>query len=72
MAIKRGSAVRAVRDKLVNSLEALANDSFIPDYVFTSTGEVVDLRDEYVQVKFGVVPTPPVWLHLEHIEEIPT
>jgi hypothetical protein len=71
MAIKRGSLVRAVREKLVNSLEALANDSFIPEYVFTSKGEVVDLRDDYVQVKFGVVPTPPVWLRLEQVEEIP-
>ncbi|GAB4216912.1 MAG: NAD(P)H-quinone oxidoreductase subunit O [Synechococcales cyanobacterium] len=69
MAIKRGSFVRAVREKLENSLEALANDSFIPEYVFQTKGEVVDIRNDYLQIKFGVVPTPPVWLRLDQVEE---
>jgi hypothetical protein len=70
MAIKRGSMVRAVREQLANSLESLANDSLIPEYVFQTKGEVVELRGDYAQVKFGVVPTPPVWLRLDQLEEM--
>lgn len=34
MAIKRGTLVRAIREKLEGSLEAQASDPFIPNYVF--------------------------------------
>ncbi|MDX2271563.1 MAG: NAD(P)H-quinone oxidoreductase subunit O [Cyanobacteriota bacterium] len=70
MAIKRGSMVKAVREKLINSLESLANDSLIPEYVFQTPGEVVDLKDNYAQVKFLAVPTPTVWLQIEQLEEV--
>ncbi len=69
MAIKKGSFVRAVRDRLVGSLEAQANDSMIPEYIFATKGEVLDLKEEYAQIKFGVVPTPPIWLRVDQLEE---
>ncbi|HAA30162.1 MAG TPA: NAD(P)H-quinone oxidoreductase, partial [Cyanobacteria bacterium UBA8553] len=42
--IKKGSLVRAVHEKLANSIEAQASDSRFPPYLFDTTGIVVDLR----------------------------
>ncbi|MCF2970160.1 NAD(P)H-quinone oxidoreductase subunit O [Synechococcus sp. Nb3U1] len=70
MAIKRGSLVRAVREQLQGSLEAQASDALIPNYVFETAGEVVDMKDDYLQIKFGVVPTPTIWLRADQVEEI--
>ncbi|MFS8782870.1 NAD(P)H-quinone oxidoreductase subunit O [Synechococcus sp. R50.1] len=70
MAIKRGTLVRAIREKLEGSLEAQASDPFIPNYVFETAGEVVDIKDNYLQIKFGAVPTPTVWLRADQVQEI--
>ncbi|MTJ08026.1 MULTISPECIES: NAD(P)H-quinone oxidoreductase subunit O [unclassified Anabaena] len=69
MAVKKGNMVRAIREKLENSLEAKASDSRFPAYLFESQGEVVDIKGEYALVKFGKVPTPNIWLKLEQLEE---
>ncbi|MEO3705995.1 NAD(P)H-quinone oxidoreductase subunit O [Trichormus azollae] len=69
MAVKKGNMVRAVREKLENSLEAQASDSRFPSYLFDSEGEVVDIKGDYALVKFGKVPTPNIWLKLEQLEE---
>ena len=69
MAIKKGNMVRAIREKLENSLEAQASDSRLPSYLFDSKGEVIDIKDDYALVKFGKVPTPNIWLRLDQIEE---
>lgn len=68
MAIKRGDLVRAVREKLENSLEAKASDPRFPPYIFETKGEVVDLRDDYALVKFGITPTPNIWLRTDQLE----
>ncbi len=65
--MKKGALVRAIREKLENSLEAKASDPRFPPYLFASKGEVVDLKDEYALVKF-YVPTPNVWLRLDQLE----
>ena len=70
MAIKRGDLVRAVREKLVNSIEAQASDRRFPPYLFETKGEVVDLRGDYALVKFGQVPTPNIWLNVEQLETV--
>ncbi len=67
-AIKKGSFVRAIREKLENSLEATASDTRFPDYLFTTKGEIVDLRGEYALVMFGYTPTPNIWLRLDQLE----
>ena len=67
MAIKKGNKVRLIRDKFENSVEALASDRRLPDYVFDGTGEVVSIKGDYAQVKF-LVPTPNVWLPVEQLE----
>jgi hypothetical protein len=69
MAVKKGNMVRAVREKLENSVEAKASDSRFPAYLFDSRGEVVDIKGDYALVKFGKVPTPNIWLKLEQLEE---
>lgn len=64
--IKKGALVQAIREKLVNSLEAQASDSRFPPYLFESKGEVVDLKDDYALVKF-YVPAPNVWLRVDQL-----
>jgi hypothetical protein len=59
--IKKGALVRVVTGNLENSLEALAS------YMFNSTAEVLDVKDDYALIKF-YVPTPSVWLKLEQLE----
>lgn len=70
MAVKKGDLVRAVREKLENSLEAQASDSRLPPYLFKTKGEVVDMRGDYALVKFGQVPTPNIWLHADQLETV--
>lgn len=69
MAIKKGTFVRVVREKLENSVEATASDNRFPPYIFETPGEIVEIRDDYALVKFGRVPTPNIWLQLEQLEE---
>jgi len=69
MAVKKGSMVRVVREKLENSLKAQASDPRLPDYLFNSQGEILDIKDDYALVKFGKVPTPNIWLKLEQLDE---
>ncbi len=67
--LKRGDLVRAVRDKLENSLEATASDTRFPPYLFETRGEILDTSDDYALVKFGEVPTPNIWLRLDQLEK---
>ncbi|MBF2006575.1 NAD(P)H-quinone oxidoreductase subunit O [Chlorogloeopsis fritschii PCC 9212] len=69
MPIKRGDTVRVNREKLENSIEAQASDTRFPSYLFDSKGEVVDIKGDYAFVKFGLVPTPNIWLRLDQLEE---
>ncbi|HIK11815.1 MAG TPA: NAD(P)H-quinone oxidoreductase subunit O [Oscillatoriaceae cyanobacterium M33_DOE_052] len=69
MAVKKGSFVRAVREKLENSIEATASDRRFPPYIFETKGEILDTRGDYALVKFGQVPTPNIWLRLDQLEE---
>lgn len=69
MAIKKGTMVKVVRAKLENSVEALASDSRLPNYLFDSPGEVLDVKGDYAFVKFGKVPTPNVWLQIDQLED---
>jgi hypothetical protein len=68
MAIKRGDFVRAVKEKLENSLEAKASDTRFSSYIFETPGEVVDISGDYALIKFGIVPTPNIWLRLDQLE----
>lgn len=67
--LKKGALVRVVKEKIENSVEALASDRTLPNYIFDSKGEILEIDDaeEYALVKF-YVPTPNVWLSLEELE----
>lgn len=67
--LKRGDLVRAVKEKLESSLEAKASDSRFPAYIFETKGEILETKDEYALVKFGIVPTPNIWLRLDQLEK---
>jgi len=67
--LKRGDLVRAVREKLENSVEAKASDTRFPPYLFETQGEILETRDEYALVMFGHVPTPNIWLRLDQLEK---
>ncbi|HAT12688.1 MAG TPA: NAD(P)H-quinone oxidoreductase [Microcoleaceae bacterium UBA11344] len=69
MAIKKGSIVRALREKLENSLEAKASDPRFSSYIFETKGEVMDVRGDYAFVKFGKVPTPNIWLRVDQLAD---
>ncbi len=69
MALKKGTLVRAIREKLENSPEATANDTRWSSYLFETWGEVIDFRGDYVQIKFGKVSTPVIWLHKDQLQE---
>lgn len=69
MAVKKGAMVRAIREKLENSLEAQASDSRLPSYLFETKGEILDVKGDYALVKFGKVPTPNIWLRMDQLEE---
>lgn len=71
MAVKKGDLVRAIADKLTDSLEAKASDSRFPPYLFETKGEVLELRGDYALVKFGQVPTPNIWLKIDQLEAAP-
>ncbi|BCL36774.1 NAD(P)H-quinone oxidoreductase subunit O [Nostoc sp. MS1] len=68
MPVKKGEMVRAVREKLENSVEAKASDTRFPAYLFETKGEVVDIKGDYALVMFGQVPTPNIWLRLDQLE----
>ncbi|MCC5638003.1 NAD(P)H-quinone oxidoreductase subunit O [Nostoc sp. CHAB 5844] len=68
MPVKKGDIVRAIREKLENSVEAKASDTRFPAYLFETQGEVVDIKGDYAFVKFGQVPTPNIWLRLDQLE----
>ncbi|WP_088890906.1 NAD(P)H-quinone oxidoreductase subunit O [Leptolyngbya ohadii] len=70
MAVKKGDIVRAVREKLDNSLEAKASDPRFPPYLFETKGEVLELKGDYALVKFGYVPTPNIWLRNDQLEKV--
>ena len=65
--IKKGTLVRAIREKLENSIEATASDTRFPSYIFDSDGEIVDIRGDYAFVKFSV-PTPNIWFRLDQLD----
>lgn len=66
--IKKGSFVSVIREKLENSVEATASDTRFPEYLFTTRGEVVDMRGEYALVMYGYTQLPNIWLRIDQLE----
>ena len=66
--LKKGSLVVLDRDKYEQSVESLASDSELPNYVFEGPGEILSVKDNYAQVRWRR-PVPDVWFKLEQLKE---
>jgi len=66
--LKKGSLVFVNNEVYSNSIESLASDKDLPDYVFEGPGEILSIKDEYAQVRWRR-PVPDVWFKLDQLEE---
>ena len=66
--LKKGSLVFVNKENYIKSIEALASDNDLPNYVFEGPGEILSLKDEYAQVRWRR-PVPDVWLKLDQLKE---
>ena len=66
--LKKGSLVFVDRKTYIKSIEALASDYDLPNYVFEGPGEILAVKDEYAQVRWRR-PVPDVWLKLDQLKE---
>ena len=66
--LKKGSLVFVDKDNYFKSIESLASDYDLPNYVFEGPGEILAVKDEYAQVRWSR-PVPDVWLKLDQLKE---
>jgi hypothetical protein len=66
--LKKGCLVYVDREKYVTSIEALASDDDLPNYVFKGPGEILSVKEEYAQVRWRS-PVPDVWFKLDQLKE---
>ena len=66
--LKKGSLVFVDRDVYLKSIEALASDQDLPDYVFKGPAEILSIKDDYAQVRWRR-PVPDVWFKLDQLKE---
>jgi hypothetical protein len=66
-ALKKGSLVRVVRDRIEGSVELVASDARLPPYIFETDGEVLEIKGDYAWVKFAL-PVANTWFRLDHLE----
>ncbi len=66
--LKKGSLVVLNWEKYTNSVESLASDTELPNYVFEGPGEILAIKEDYAQVRWRR-PVPDVWFKLEQLKE---
>ena len=66
--LRKGSLVFVDREIYIKSIESLASDYDLPNYVFEGPGEILVVKDEYAQVRWRR-PVPDVWLKLDQLKE---
>ena len=66
--LKKGSLVVLDKEKYVSSLESLASDIDLPNYVFEGPGEILVIKENYAQVRWRR-PVPDVWFKLDQLKE---
>ena len=66
--LKKGSLVVLDWEKYTNSVESLASDTELPNYVFEGPGEILAIKEDYAQVRWRR-PVPDVWFKLEQLKE---
>tara|TARA_Y100000766_G_scaffold255677_1_gene241916 strand:+ start:320 stop:595 length:276 start_codon:yes stop_codon:yes gene_type:complete len=66
--LKKGSLVFVDKSIYHKSVEALASDKDLPNYVFEGPGEILSIKEEYAQVRWRR-PVPDVWFKLDQLTE---
>jgi len=66
--LKKGSLVVLDKERYVESLESLASDVDLPNYVFEGPGEILVVKEDYAQVRWRR-PVPDVWFKLDQLKE---
>ena len=66
--LKKGTLVYLDKDNYSKSIESLASDTDLPNYVFEGPGEILVIKEEYAQVRWRR-PVPDVWFKLEQLNE---
>ncbi len=66
--LKKGSLVVLDKEKYIKSIESLASDTDLPNYVFEGPGEILAVKEDYAQVRWRR-PVPDVWFKLEQLKE---
>ena len=66
--LKKGCLVFVDKKNYTKSIEALASDKDLPNYVFEGPGEILSVKEEYAQVRWRT-PVPDVWLKLDQLKE---
>ena len=66
--LKKGSLVVLDKEKYEKSLESLASDVDLPNYVFEGPGEILVIKEDYAQVRWRR-PVPDVWFKLDQLKE---
>ena len=66
--LKKGSLVFVDKRVYDKSVESLASDKDLPQYVFEGPGEILTIKDEYAQVRWRR-PVPDVWFRLDQLKE---
>ena len=64
--LRKGDLVKVDRKKYLNSLESLASDANLPEYIFEGPGEILLIKGDYCQIRWRR-PVPDVWLNTNHI-----
>ncbi len=64
---RKGALVRVNREVFQNSLESLASDASLPEYIFEGPGELLVVKGEFGQIRWRR-PVPDVWLRLDQLE----
>ncbi len=66
--LKKGNLVYVDKDIYSKSIEALASDKDLPNYVFEGPGEILGIKEDYAQVRWRR-PVPDVWFKLDQLKE---
>ena len=66
--LKKGSLVFVDRSVYFKSVEALASDKDLPNYVFEGPGEILNIKEEYALVRWRR-PVPDVWFKVDQLRE---
>ncbi len=65
--LRKGSLVRVNRAAYQHSLESLASDESLPEYIFEGPGELLFVQGDFGQVRWRM-PVPDVWFRVDQLE----